>query len=164
MKTEPLLSADLPAALTLFRNTIHRVNCRDYSQAQLDAWAPADLAPQDWHMAMAGKTGFKIEENGEMLGFADLSDEGLLDMFFVSCNHQGRGIGGKLMQRILDQARQQGLDAIDAHVSITAKPFFEHAGFKVIKAQDVPLRGQILRNFRMQLAPIPPSQPDSPTD
>jgi putative acetyltransferase len=46
-------------------------------------------------------------------------------------------------------AKQQDMPQLSADVSITAKPFFEINGFKVVKQQAVPTRGQILVIFKM---------------
>ncbi|MGL5364343.1 MAG: GNAT family N-acetyltransferase, partial [Plesiomonas shigelloides] len=37
-----------------------------------------------------------------------------------------------------------------SHVSITAKPFFERFGFRVVKKQQVAINGQVLTNFLME--------------
>ena len=39
----PYRPNDAPALLALFRDTIRRVNSRDYSRAQIAAWASDDI-------------------------------------------------------------------------------------------------------------------------
>ena len=48
MKLRAYQSGDLPAILNLFRDTVHTVCARDYTRAQLDAWAPAELDAAAW--------------------------------------------------------------------------------------------------------------------
>lgn len=43
----------------------------------------------------------------------------------------------------------KGVESIITDASITARPFFEKRGYKVIKEQQVELRGQIFTNFKM---------------
>ncbi|EJY07391.1 hypothetical protein HMPREF1362_00104, partial [Enterococcus faecium ERV102] len=43
------------------------------------------------------------------------------------------------------------MQKITTHASITAKPFFEKRGYKVINEQTVELRGQLFTNFLMIL-------------
>ncbi|HFJ8230558.1 hypothetical protein NNE78_10725, partial [Enterococcus faecium] len=46
---------------------------------------------------------------------------------------------------------ETGMQKITTHASITAKPFFEKRGYKVINEQTVELRGQLFTNFLMIL-------------
>jgi putative acetyltransferase len=43
-----------------------------------------------------------------------------------------------------------GLNRLYTEASITARPVFERHGFHVIAAQEVPARGALLRNYRME--------------
>ncbi len=52
--------------------------------------------------------------------------------------------------RPADLAREQALPRIFTKASITARPFFEPSGFRVITAQRVEIPGQTLRNFLME--------------
>ena len=51
-----------------------------------------------------------------------------------------------------------------AQVSLTARPFFEHAGFEVVSEQHLLVRGVALKNFCMEkmLLTSPRSAGDSP--
>ncbi len=90
------------------------------------------------------------ELNGEIVGYADLQNDGLIDHFFCHQAHQREGIGRALMTHILAQGKQQKIKHYFAQVSITAKPFFEHFGFKVVKQQLVEVRDQELINYHME--------------
>jgi putative acetyltransferase len=46
---------DAPALLALYRDTIRRVNARDYSPEQVRAWAPEDIDPGGWARRFAGR-------------------------------------------------------------------------------------------------------------
>lgn len=87
-----------------------------------------------------------------IVGYADLQPSGLIDHFYVHHAWQGRGIGGKLFSKLEEQAIEQGHVELCAHVSITAKPFFESRGFRVVKKQSVKLRGVEVSNFQMRRA------------
>ena len=62
----------------------------------------------------------------------------------------GKGIGKALMQQLLNKANQANIKRLYSHVNITAKPFFQHYGFQVVKAQQVNIRGQVLTNYVME--------------
>ncbi|ARR50955.1 GNAT family N-acetyltransferase [Photobacterium damselae subsp. damselae] len=75
-----------------------------------------------------------------------------MDHFFCHHRYQRQGIGSALMAHIFIKAQELGLQKLYSEVSITARPFFEQYGFKVVTVQKVALRGIVLDNFLMQKA------------
>jgi putative acetyltransferase len=140
---------DLPTLIELFRDTVRRVNVRDYTPEQVQAWAPDEIDPAKWR-SFAGRYAIVAEFAGRIVGFADLEANGHLDRFFVHAETQGRGVGRAMLQELLDQARRSALPRIFAEVSVTALPFFERHGFVVLAEQSVQVRGQRLTNYRME--------------
>lgn len=43
-----VIESDTDNCIELFRNTIHTVNAKDYSQTQLDVWAPKVIDKKAW--------------------------------------------------------------------------------------------------------------------
>lgn len=145
--------SDAPAIASIYYNTIHTVNTRDYTEEQVNAWAPYDSV-QDysgWQEKLAKIQPFVATINDTVVGFAEFEPNGHIDCFYVHHEYQGKGIGSALMAYIFDEGKKQKIDRIYAEVSITAKPFFEAKGFKVVKEQTVNLRGVELTNFVMEI-------------
>ncbi len=73
-----------------------------------------------------------------------------LDMMFVHPAHQRLGVATALLATVESVAREQGLSRLFTEASITARPFFERHGFRVIRQRTVHRRGQDLTNFAME--------------
>lgn len=146
----PYRPDDAPALLAVFRDTIRRVNCRDYSPAQIAAWASDDIDTVIWFGRFAGRFVPVAEEEGRPVGFAELESNGHIDRVYVSADHQRRGIGQQLLDALVAQARRIGLTRLYTEASITARPFFEARGFTVIAPQVVTCRGAEFVNYRME--------------
>lgn len=146
----PFRPDDAPALLALFRDTVRRVNSRDYSPAQIAAWASDDIDPTLWVDRFAGRFVTVAEEGDRPVGFAELEPDGHIDRFYVAADHQGRGVGRQLLATVLVEAKRAGMIRLYAAVSITARPFFEAHGFVVQAPQAVTLRGIDFVNYRMQ--------------
>lgn len=134
----------------LFFNTVRQINVRDYTQAQVEAWAEDKSDLTDWIEKMKNNQPFVAKINQHIVGYSDLQSDGYINHFFCHHQYQGRGVGKALMAHIHQQAKQQNLTRLHADVSITAKPFFEHAGFIIKEKQSVSLRGQLFTNYRME--------------
>ncbi|MFG0255872.1 MAG: GNAT family N-acetyltransferase [Rhodopirellula sp. JB053] len=146
----PLRGSDAEACLSLFRDTVHRINRRDYSQAQLDAWAPQSIDASAWAARFNDHIAYVSVLSQAIVGFADMSKTGHLDRLFVSADHQRHGIARALTLRLIEHARELRCESVTTEASITAKPFFEAMGFKVVKQQIVERDGVLLTNFRMR--------------
>jgi len=149
--------ADAPAIARLFYETVRSVNRADYSDEQLQAWAPAIPDAGEWHDRMAGRKTLVAEEDGEVVGFCELEEDGHLDMFYLRKDVVGRGIGRLLYEATEQAARGWDLGRVFTEASVTARPFFERWGFRVVREQTVERRGVDLTNFAME-------KPLRPTD
>ncbi len=145
----PYRDDDTPALIALFRETIHSVNRRDYSPAQLAAWAPAEIDAAVWADRQAENDTLLAEIDGATVGFAELTAEGHLHMLFVHKDHQGEGIASALLTAMEDRAHATGQSEITTDASLTAQPFFQRQGFRRLAEQEVERNGQTLRNCRM---------------
>ncbi len=142
--------SDADARLQLFRECVHRVNVRDYTSEQIEAWAPPEMDATMWAKRFEGRFACVACEGAIIGGFTDITRDGHLDRLFVSAVHQRQGIARGLVERLLQHAEQQGFEYVTTEASITAKPFFEAMGFVVTKQQLVECRGVSMTNFKMQ--------------
>lgn len=143
-------NGDELALREIFFNTIRNVNIKDYSEEQVQAWAPDDYDHSEWYKRISTIKPFVAVLNNEIVGYTDIQDDGYIDHFFCHCNHQGKGIGKTLIQMLFAEGQKKGIKRLYSHASITAKPFFEHFGFKEVKKQQVKIRGQVLTNYVME--------------
>lgn len=149
VRIRPYRPADAPALLDLFRETIRRVNARDYGPDQIRAWASDEIDPEAWSGRFSGRFVAVAEVEGRLAGFAELEPDGHIDRFYVSADHQGMGVGSAMMGAIEGEAHRLGVARLSAEVSLTALAFFERMGFGVVAPQVVVLRGVEFRNVRM---------------
>lgn len=152
MRIRAYRTRDLPALVALFRETVHAVGAAAYTLEELTAWAPADLRPEDWTPRVARNRVWVAEDGGEIVGFAELSPEGAVDMLYVHKDRQGRGIARALLGELEAAVRAKGLARLSTDASRIAKPFFLSRGFTLVAAQEVERRGVRIENFRMEKA------------
>ena len=147
MRLRAYKTEDCEAMASLFYDTVHRVNARDYAPEQLDAWATGEVDLDAWNARYLSSTTLVAEENGALLGFANMDKTGYLDMLYVHADAQNSGIATALCDAL---ERLVHAETYTTHASLTARPFFEKRGYAVVRQQQVPLRGQILTNFVME--------------
>ena len=145
--------ADIDPIVTLFYETVHTVNKKDYSEEQLHAWASREEEKQkreSWMKSLRENIAFVAEIDGQIVGFSDMNRQGYLDRLFVHKDYQGQGIASALVSRLESEAIKLRILEMDTDASITAKPFFEAKGYRAIRSQIVERNGTQLMNYRMK--------------
>ena len=138
--------SDCKKLTELFYNTVHNVNAKDYTKEQLDVWATGQVDLEKWNQSLQEHYSIVVIENEVIVGFGDIDKTGYLDRLFVHADYQGKGIA----TAICNQLEQTVQGDITTHASITAKPFFEKRGYKIVKEQQVERQGIFLTNFCMK--------------
>lgn len=140
-------ASDCEELAELFYQTVHSINARDYTKEQLDAWATGTVDLQAWNQSFLEHYTVIAEENGEIVGFGDITQDGYLDRLYVHRNYQRAGIASAVCEQ-LEQA--VFAERITTHASITAKPFFEKRGYRMVRKQQVSRHDILLTNYVME--------------
>ena len=141
---------DTEEIIKLFYNTVHKVNIRDYTQEQVDAWAPVDIDIGAWMRGLSSKFTYVAAENEKIIGYGQLELNGHINHFYCHKDFQRKGVGTQILNCIESKARALGIDKLFTEASITARPFFESKGFIIVREQQVECRRQKFINFAME--------------
>jgi len=137
--------SDCKELTELFYNTVHTVNAKDYTKEQLNVWATGQVDLEKWDLSLQEHYSVVAVENNVIVGFGDIDKTGYLDRLFVHADHQGKGIATAICDRLEQFVKKN----VTTHASITARPFFEKRGYKVVKEQQVERQGIFLTNYVM---------------
>lgn len=147
MIVRPYRPSDLGEIAALFYDTVHTVNAGDYSPEQLDAWADGAPDLAEWGRTLSEHAAFVAEEAGAVVGFGDIDASGYLDRLYVHRDFQRRGVASALCAALEGAVEAE---RIVTHASITARPFFESRGYRVVRRRRVVRHGVAMTNFRME--------------
>ena len=100
MIIRPYQTADCEALARLFYDTVHTVNAKDYTKAQLDVWATGNVDLEAWDRSLTAHFTLVAEENGVITGFGDMDPSGYLDRLYVHRDFHGKGIASVLCDRL----------------------------------------------------------------
>lgn len=142
--------ADLDALERLFYETVHTVNTADYTPEQLDAWAPGLIDRERWDRTLAEHFTQIALIAEQIVGFGDLADDGYLDRLYVHRDFQHCGVATAICDALEEHARLLGIQVVETHASITARPFFEKRGYRMIREQQFERAGVRLTNYIME--------------
>ena len=138
-----------------------RTSCAaDYTLEQIDAWVrKGDL--RRWNRLLMSDLWFMAAlhiPTNEVAGFTSVDPTGYMHSMFVHPAHQHRGVGTFLMSEAEKFAMRFKVAALDAEVSMTARPFFERMGFRVQCAHLSEAFGVEMDNYVMSKPLIYPAK------
>ncbi len=138
--------ADCEKIACLFLDTVYTINGKDYTKDQLEAWTEGKTDIEWWGRSFKGRYALVAVRNGTIIGFGDMDKSGYLDRLYVHKDFQRRGAATALCRKLEERCPGR----ITTHASVTARPFFEKRGYRVVRKQQVKRKGIILINFVME--------------
>lgn len=142
MEIRKIRSGEAGSIWRLLHDTVHRINQADYSDEELVVLAPDEFDAPHWVSRFIRTHPLVATQGRDLLGFAELADDGRIDLFYVHHAHQGKGVGRALMQRLRAEAASRGLRQLYCEASITARPFFENMGFEFVENRELDRKGK----------------------
>ena len=141
------LASDCKYLAELFYQTVHSINAKDYTDEQLNVWATGNVDINEWNQSLSEHFSLVAIKGGIIVGFGDIDKTGYLDRLYVHKNYQNQGIATAICDKL---EHTFSVSKITTHASITAKPFFLHRGYNVIKEQQVFRSNIPLTNYIME--------------
>jgi GNAT superfamily N-acetyltransferase len=113
--------------------------CRTVDVSYRGAYSPRAIAffkeyhsPQNIERDAISGTTLVAFRDGVLVGTGTLVD-GEIKRVFVDPEHQGRGIGRGLMERLIERARKEGRATATLDASLVSRSMYEHMGFRSIR-------------------------------
>jgi len=143
---------DAARTFEVFRAAITQTASTVYEPHQIEAWAgPCDIDLGEWDRRRTTATTLVAVIDDQVVGFADLLPDGLVDMLFVDPAAGRRGVARALITRVQHEARERGIAELRTLASRSAQPAFARFGFRVVA--DRPgntVRGVVVPNAEMR--------------
>jgi len=118
---------DAEAVSALIRRTMRESNSRDYPLDRLQPLIDY-FSPEKVRRLGRERVCLVAEADGQLIGTAAL-DGAELATFFVLPEHQGQGIGTRLLGAIEEHALMQGITRITVDSSLTGVAFYGRMGY-----------------------------------
>lgn len=129
LQLRKFVSADGDSCHQLFCDTVRRVNCRDYSTVQVDAWAGAGLDTETWVRRFDGNFAYVVERDGAIV--SNVLDQRIARTKFAQnlTSKLGTPLNAVMELRIADvvqQSRQLDNAQVTARISLNRPSRRQH--------------------------------------
>lgn len=141
---------ELFKVINLISETVHSICQNDYTQAELNAWAPDRFDAKRFREALMPCYNLVAAEGENIIGFASINNSGYINRLFTHKDRQGEGIATKLLSELEAWAVKQGIFEFSLDSSKTAESFYIQHGFYKSGVSVISHRGVVFRNTVMK--------------
>ena len=142
MRLRQATAADVPAMVDLHGRAVREVCAREYAPEQIEAWLGKPRGKRFAESVAAGLMHVCVDDGGAVVGFGKRRGESI-SALYVDPRHHGQGIGAMLLQRLVEDARAEGLTELTTHSTTNAVTFYERHGFVRLELVDCPVTTQL---------------------
>ena len=150
LSVRPYQPSDAPALSALYEASVRALGGRDYSAAQIDAWASLTPSADNLADRMADGRTRLVAVTNDIAGFIDVEADGHIDLLYVAPSAAGQGVARLLLETAEALASVSGAARLYAEASETARPAFERLGFTVTARRDFEVAGVPIHNWAVE--------------
>lgn len=132
MIIRPIQDADYEEVAALRRETIQKINARDYEESIIRGWAEK-RSPAYFRETAKEFKRWVADENGQVIGFSEHGDACEVTRMYVHKDHLRKGVGSKLLKTAESSLIEKGCRSIMIESTITARGFYEKHGYTMIE-------------------------------
>lgn len=150
------IHSDAEGIIQVHVRSIREICGKDYTPAQIEAWAGRKFKPELWAQAIDRDYIWVVDDESKVIGFGHLAvmDENsceVLGLYFVP-PAIGHGLGKEMFREFKKIGVQNNLKTMRLHSTITAKSFYESLGFLQSGSDTtVDMRGVAIPCYPMEL-------------
>ncbi len=150
MVVRRLKESELPEIARLIRDSVHTVCRLDYTQKELDAWAPINFDLKKFAEALFKCYNIVATQNEKIVGFLSITTEGYINRLYTHKDYQNMGVASLLLKDAENWALSQGIITLSLDSSKTAEDFYIKKGFYKSGISVLNHNGVIFRNTVMK--------------
>lgn len=151
-----IIDQDCDLLRRIFHEAVMESAASHYTLRQRVAWAQWAAHPLLVRRLLTEGLTLVAEMAGEPVGFAQLNPTAYVRMLYVAPEHGRRGVASWLLGALEARAAENGVKRLETHASLTSKPVFLKAGYRLEGPAPTEREGVVLTRFLMaKLLKIP---------
>lgn len=135
---------------TVFLTSVLELCVTHYDREEVLAWAKS-MSPESFGNSIPMEETLVAEEDGKIVAFGQLDlEESAVDALYVAPGSDRKGLGSRILHLFEEMAMIKGSGWIQASSTLNAVGFFEKAGYKQARMEQLQLPdGMALPKIRM---------------
>ena len=133
----------------VYFDSIQSLDEKIYSQEQKKAWSSQAWDNPNFDKSITKGKGWLLSEKGTIIAFATRYPNNRIALFYCKGKFQRKGCGSKLLHKLEDEARKEGLDSLSTEASLISYELFLKNEWKVIRKEKVTINNIVFERYKM---------------
>ena len=133
----------------VYFDSIQSLDEKIYSREQKRAWSSQAWNNPNFDKSITEGKGWVLIEKGIIIAFATRYPKNRISLFYCKTKFQRKGCGSKLLHKIEEQAKKEGLSYLSTEASLISYKLFIKHKWKIIRKETVNINNYFFERYRM---------------
>ena len=149
MNLRQLTSKDQLELKKVYFDSIQSLDEKIYNKEQKRAWSSQAWDNPNFDKSIISGKGWLISENGIIIAFATRYPNNRIALFYCKSQFQRKGYGSKLLCKLEEEAKSEGLDSLSTEASLISFQLFLRNQWKIIRKEKVTINNIFFERYKM---------------
>ena len=133
----------------VYFDSIQSLNEKIYSQKQKRAWSSQAWYNPNFDKSIIEGKGWLLSEKGKIIAFAIRYPKDRIALFYCKGKFQRKGCGSKLLHKLEDEAKKEGLDYLYTEASLISYGLFLKNKWEIIRKEKIIINNIFFERYKM---------------
>jgi len=133
----------------VYFDSIQSLDERIYNQEQKRAWSSQAWNNPNFDKSITNGKGWLLSKQGIIIAFATSYPTDRIALFYCKGKFQRKGYGSKLLNKLEDEAKKEGLDFLYTEASLISYELFLKNEWEIIRKEKVIINNIFFERYKM---------------
>ena len=133
----------------VYFDAIQSLDERIYSQEQKRAWSSQVWLNPNFEKSIKQGKGWLLNEQGIIIAFASRYPSSRISLFYCIGKYQRKGYGTKLLHKIEEEAKKEGLESLSTEASLISYKLFLKNKWEIIRKENITINNILFERYKM---------------
>ena len=133
----------------VYFDSIQSLDEEIYSKEQKRAWSSQAWDNPNFEKSITQGKGWLISDKGIILAFATRYPKNRIALFYCKGKFQRKGFGSKLLHKLEDEAKKEGLHSLTTEASLISYKLFLKNKWEIIRKEKVIINNIFFERYKM---------------
>ena len=133
----------------IYFDSIQSLDEKIYSKEQKRAWSSQAWDNPNFEQSITQGKGWLLSEKGKILAFATRYPINRIALFYCKGKFQRRGYGSKLLNKVQEEAKKEGLDSLSTEASLISYKLFLKNEWEIIRKEKIIINNIFFERYKM---------------
>ncbi len=133
----------------VYFDAIQSLDEKIYNSEQKRAWSSQAWNNSNFDKSITKGKGWLLSKQGIIIAFATRYPRDRIALFYCKGKFQRQGCGSKLLHKLEDEAKKEGLDSLSTEASLISYELFLKNKWKTIRKEKVTINNIFFERYKM---------------